>query len=275
MERRLSISRAWDETKALVANDGRLISIVALAFIALPSAIGQFVNPRSGLASSGGSPSLGLLALVIALIGIVGQLAIIRLALGPSTTVGQAIAEGARRSLSYIAAAILIILALVLVAVPFVVALAAAGVTFPRNGTPPSGGAVVLMLIFAAIVLFAGTRMLVTSPVAVAEAAGPIGIIKRSWALTGGHFWKLLGFILLFLLAAFFGLGALGIAAGLIARVVAGTIEPLSVGALLVALVAGVANAIATSLFVLMVARIYVQLDGAGGAEATVPSSGT
>jgi hypothetical protein len=275
VESRLSISQAWDETKAVAAADGRLIFVVALAFVALPSAIGQFVNPRSGLGAAGGSLGLALLSLVIALIGIVGQLAIIRLALGPSTTVGQAISDGTRRAPAYIAAAILIVLGLILVAVPFVGALVSMGVTLERSATPPPLSAVLLMLLYAAVVLFVGTRMLATSPVAIAEPLGPIGILKRSWALTRGHFWRLLGFVLLFLLAAIFALGALGIAAGLIARVVAGPVEPMSVGALFVALVEGFANAFATSLFVVMVARIYVQLAGGVGAEASVPSSGT
>jgi hypothetical protein len=272
---RLSISRAWDETKAVAHADGRLIFVVALAFVALPSAIGQFVNPRSSMAGGGGSPGLVLLSLAIALIGIVGQLAIIRLALGPSTTVGQAIADGARRTVPYIGAALLIVAGLVLVAIPFVGALVSMGVTFERSATPPPLSAVLLMLVYAAVVLFVGTRMLLTSPVAIGEPVGPLGMIRRSWALTRGHFWKLLGFVLLFLLGAILALGALGIAAGLIARLIAGPVEPLSVGALFVALVEGAANAFATSLFVLMVARIYVQLVGAAGAETSVPSSGT
>ena len=275
MESRLSISRAWDETKALIASDGRLLSVVALAFIAFPSAIGQFVNPSSGFGGGTGSPGMALLTLVIAIVGVVGQLAIIRLALGPATTVGQAISGGARRTPVYLGAAILIILALVVLAVPFFGVLAAMGVTFERGAPPPPPAATLILIVYGAIVLFIGTRMLVTSPVAMAEQAGPIAILKRSWALTRGNFWKLLGFILLFLLAAILALGAIGIAAGLVARLFAGVVEPLSVGALFVALVAGVANAVATTLFVLMISRIYVQLAGAGAAEVTVPSSGT
>ena len=39
-----------------------------------------------------------------------------------------------------------------------------------------------------------------TSPVASEETVGPIGIIRRSWELTRGNWWRLFGFIVLFLL---------------------------------------------------------------------------
>ena len=37
--RRLSISRAWEETKSVIARDGRLLVSVALALVVLPQTI--------------------------------------------------------------------------------------------------------------------------------------------------------------------------------------------------------------------------------------------
>ena len=46
---RVSISRAWDETKAIFSRDGRLLVAVALALFVLPVVIVGLVMPdRSG-----------------------------------------------------------------------------------------------------------------------------------------------------------------------------------------------------------------------------------
>ena len=42
----LSISKAWDESKAILAHDGRLIASVALALVALPTAITGLIDPK-------------------------------------------------------------------------------------------------------------------------------------------------------------------------------------------------------------------------------------
>ena len=39
---------------------------------------------------------------------------------------------------------------------------------------------------------------------------GPIGMIKRAWSLSQGHWWRLFGFVLLFGIAAIVLLGAVG-----------------------------------------------------------------
>lgn len=276
MKTGLSISRAWDETRTRVSADGKLLMTVALALIALPAAIAQFIDPNAA-AMTMQSASVGtvLLTIVVGVIGIVGQLAIIRLVVGPSLTVGEAIAHGARRTLPYIIAILLLILALFLVAIPFGAILTAMGVTLERGATPPPAAAI-LAILFIALLLYLAVRMLVTSAVASVEKAGPIAILKRSWQLTGGHWWRLFGFVLLFILGFIIVVGAVSLVITLIARTFFGEIEPLSVAALLVALVEAVASAAATTLFAVMIARIYVQLAGDRTAEeVSVPSSGT
>ena len=56
-----------------------------------------------------------------------------------------------------------------------------------------------------------------SAPVASAEAAGPIAIIRRSWTLTSGHWWHLFGFLLLFFIGAIVLLLAVSAAAGVVA----------------------------------------------------------
>lgn len=273
---KLSISTAWDESKQRLASDGRLLATVALAMVALPSAISALVNPNSGMAGNDGSPGIIFVVFVMSLIALVGQLAIIRLAIGPSVSVGDAIGHAARRALPYIGSVILLAIVFLIVAVPIVLILVVLGVSFEQREAPLPAGAWIAVLLFIAILLYTAVRMLMTSSVASAESAGPVKILKRSWELTSGHTGRLLAFLLMFLIGLIVVLSAVGIMSGLLVQSLMGDIEPLSAAALVMGLIQGLLSAAATTVFAVMLARIYVQLSGsAGGAEVTVPSSGT
>lgn len=274
---RLSISRAWEETRTRLGSDGRLITTVALAMIALPSAVSTLVSPNSGAAADGGSWEGGLITVAMSLIALIGQLAIIRLAIGPSVSVGGSISHAAGRALPYIASIILLVIGLFLLAIPLGAVLAAMGVSFERGGGPLPAGAWIPVLLFIAILVYVAARMLMTSSVASAEAVGPIKILKRSWELTRGNVGRLLAFMLLFLIALIVVLSAVAVMVGLLARSLFGDVEPFSAAALLMGLVQGLLSAAATTVFAVMLARMYVQLAGAAPSEpeVTVPHSGT
>src|SRR6476661_1870756 len=87
--RGLSISAAWEETREILARDGRLLTTVALALIALPTTVNTLINP-GGVNAASTPLWMDCVALVAYLIALAGQLALIRLALGPSITVGGA-----------------------------------------------------------------------------------------------------------------------------------------------------------------------------------------
>lgn len=269
----LSISAAWDESKAILAREGKLLASVALALVALPAAISGLVSPRS-MAEASTPLWSDAMVVVFSLIALAGQLALIRLALGPSITVGGAIAHGLRRLPIYLVAGIIIMVAMLIAAIPFVLALAAMGVPLQAK-LQPSGTLTILALLYLAIVLFIGVRMMMTGPVASAEAVGPLTILKRSWEMTAGNFWRLFAFLLAFFVAALVVLLAIGAAVGVLIGVAAGQIEPMSASALVVALVQALLNAIITTVFAVMLARLYVQLSGGGEAQPSVPRSGT
>lgn len=275
MKSKLSISRAWEETRSRVATDGKLLLTVAFALIALPSAIVQFAYPREGVGASPQSILEALLVFIVTIIGIVGQLALIRLAIGPSLTVGDAIRHGARRTLPYLGAAILLIIGLFVMALPVGLALAALGMTIEPSagGMPPAGWLIVLL--FLALLLYFAARLLLISAVASAEPVGPLAMIKRSWSLTEGNAGRLLGFLFLLIIAALVVVGALTLVTNLAITLAFGQPDPLSVSALVIALVAAIANAAVTTLFVVMLARFYVQLSGEDLVTPSVPSSGT
>jgi hypothetical protein len=259
----LSISRAWDETKQVIARDGSLLTTIALALFVLPGVISETVAPA---AKPGELPPLGYWTIVSAIalmVALVGQLSVIRLAMGSRLTVGEAIGHGAKRAPAYLAATLIWLLPFTFVA--FLLAQRVVGET-------PSAGAALVLLVLLPVLIFFAIRMLMSSSVASAETVGPVGILRRSWELTRGHWWRLFAFFLIFLTGALVGLAAAGMMVNILAKLIFGSVDPITVGALLVALVTQIISAAISVLLMVMLARIYAQL---AGGEAGVPSSGT
>ncbi len=258
----LSISRAWDEAKAVLRRDGRLYVGVALAMFVLPGVVAELFTPAS---APGTLPPFGfwtILSIAALLISLVGQLAICRLALGPVVSVGEAIGHGARRAPAYVAAAMLWVL-------PFVLLFGLLGARLDPEAM--NAGAALTLIILMLVFLVVAVRLLMGSPVATAERQGPVGILARSWRLTAGHWWKLFLFLLSFLVALMILLFAVSAVVGTVVALVAGPPEPMSVGALLLSLATQAAGAAVTVLLMVMLARIYVQLAGAAAEPASVP----
>lgn len=272
----LSISRAWDETKAIVVRDGKLILAVTLALIVLPQLISGMLDPQP-VAASEPSTMARLLVIFAILIGIVGQLALIRLALGPPVSVGEAIAHGARRFPATFGALILFGLGFALVLIPLLILLISIGIIdAPQPGAQPTAGLVAMIFVIFAAILAVGPRFMLMMPVASAEQSGPIGLLRRSWAISSGHYWRLLAFLILIFLVAIMLLITAQLVGGILAQI-AGKVEPMSLSALIVALLVSIAQGVFTGMSSVMLARIYVQLtDGQeSGAAAGVPNSGS
>ena len=241
-----------------------------------------------------------VIAIVASLIALAGQLALIRLALGRGETVGAAIAHGLKRLPVYFVSLLVMILGLVLLGIPFAGVMLAAGVPLDRSDSVPrrrgrgrrllgppgrlflhlvlQAGEWVLLLLLALLYVvaacFLAIRFVLSAAVASAEPAGPIRILSDSWRLTVGHWWRLFAFVILFFIAAIVLMLAAGSAAGVVAGLLFGGIEPMSAGALLLALVQALLNAALTVVFTVMLARIYSQLSGRDAAQVSVPNSG-
>jgi hypothetical protein len=259
---KLSISQAWDETRAVLARDGKLIGTVALALFVLPGLVLGVVTPAK--------PQPGawmLVGFVAVLVTLVGQLAIIRLSIEPHVSVAEAIGHGARRLLPYI-------LSILMWAVPFLLLGSLLSTMVGKDVEHPNGGAVLGLAVLTAIGVFVGVRLVLAAAVASAEPVGPLAILRRSWDLTRGNWWRLFAFLILFVGAAFVLIIAAGTMMGLIARAVFGDVSALSVGGLLLAIIAQLVSAFVSVILFVMLARIYAQRAGRAEAEVGVPSSG-
>lgn len=255
------LSNAWEETKDIVRRDGRLLAILSLALIGLPSLLLAVAMPKESSAMEMQSLGESIAVLAAALVALLGQLALARMALQPSTSVGGAISHGLSRILPQLGAVILAGLALFVLCIPLIGVLGALGVDFEPGQRLPPAGIVALLLTMAAFVYFA-VRMMMVTPVAAAERIGPIAILSRSWTLTRGHFWRLLGFLLMVLATLIVVSLATAMAVGAIVMLIFGTVEPWSVAALILGIAQGTLSALFTVLFVVMAMRIYVQLSG-------------
>ena len=265
---KLSISRAWDEARATLAANASLLSTIGLAMFVLPGVVGELITPA---APEGQLPPLGawtVVAVIVVLIALVGQLAVIRLAIGSRSTVGEAIGHAARRAPVYFAATLIWILPFLLLGAVLIGMIA-------RNPATASPGVILALFLLACVMLFFAIRMLMTSAVASAESHGPGRIIRRSWQLTAGNFWRLLVFFLLFIITLVVAAIAIGSIAGVIAELLLGGNEPMTVGALFIALVTQLVSAAVSVVLMVMLARIYVQLAGDGAVEASVPTTGS
>lgn len=272
---KLSLGQAWNETAAFVKREAGLLFPIALLLVALPMAAVRLLAPVTDRPDQLPEPGLWLAALPVAtILGMVGNLAVSTLALRPGTSVGEALANGLRRTPALLGATLLFGLAVGLAALIVMTVFAFLMLGADANPTPQAAlgaaSASLVVLLPAALYLFA--RFLLVTPVAAAEKAGPVAILARSWRLSAASVWSLIGFLLLLLLLFLVVSLAAGAVFGLVIIAISGPPDPGSISALLILLVGALINMVISVYMTVMVARIYAQL--AGGAAPT-PISGS
>jgi hypothetical protein len=264
----LSISAAWDETRSILARDGQLYAAVALALIVLPEVVFAVVGAPVGAQAT---VLTSATYIVVLLLSFAAQIALNRLAIGPSVTVGGAIGRGFARLPSVLAVLVGLMIALMLVAVLLLVILGAARlVTLPSAGQAPPLSLIAMLVLLVALA-FAVVQLVF--PLAAVETGNPVRLISRSWQLARGNYPRLLAFIIII----FFCFGLLVIASqlgvGSAVALLLGPPKPGSLSALVLGLAVGLIQAPFTVIAATMLARIYVQLAGRD-ARPSVPNSG-
>ena len=252
---KLSIGQAWSETLEVVKREGRLMIPIALAFAVVPATLFALAVPPVPAGEMIEPGAWALLYPLLMIAALIGQMAIMRLAIGPAASVGESIRHALGRSPSVIGAALIFGLPAALIVLPIAMPM----VANPSNPPPVAA----LLLVIACIVLLClWVRLMPMTAVGVAEPIGPVAIIKRSWALTRGHFWRLLAMAVMFLAVAWVAIKAVKWVSGAMLIVALGQPEPWSVSALLLALIAAITQTVASVMFAVLVARVYVQLAG-------------
>lgn len=265
----LSIDRAWNETRTRVFANSALLWPIAFALLALPTVIVQalVIQPRAArFEASGGTDFAAfsgpwiLWLLPVFAATIVGTIAILVLTNRSGVSVGEALQAGIRRApVLFLASLLLGIVVGIgggILATIFVAILGQAGI-----------GLTVLVII--PIAIFIAVRFILVSPAAASETGGPVSVLRRSWALTRGHFWRLFGMILLLAVVSFVVALFVTVLFGIIVGLATGG-EPGPIARILTLLVGGLVNAVISVLFTVMIGRIYAQLAGSPDDVETV-----
>jgi hypothetical protein len=258
--RKVSISQAWDETRAIIARDGRLLMSVALALVVLPQ---TFLSVAGVSGQSQTSVLIGVLLFAAFLLGFAAQIALNRLAMHPTITVGGAITRGFVRVLPMFGSLVLIGLGVIVALVLFYFALAMAGVVAMPTEGQAAPVALIALLLLVVVLLSPVFQLLV--PVAAAEPGGPIRLLSRSWALGRANYLRLLGFVFMIFVAAALLVLAARVVIGSAVVLTLGAPNPWTLSALIMGLFIALIQAALTIVASVMLARIYLQ--AAGGEE--------
>lgn len=261
----LSVSAAWEETKNVIARDGRLLIAVALAFVAVPVTIGNFLAPEMTSVQTLKMGPWVAYSLIVLLFAAFSVIALSALAIGGGLSVGEAIRRGFERLIPFC----LVVLAILISLSIFAALLASAGSAEP---TPmmAAGLLLLLLLLFSPLV----ARFGILGAVASVESGGPLRLIGRSWRLTKGSVLRLWAVFLVLCFAWFIVEAALSVTFGTVITLLAGPPQAGSISKLLLAALMGLLRAAEILLCVVIFARMYMQLTGGGEAQASVPSSG-
>jgi hypothetical protein len=259
----------WERTtEVLSGRAGMLFGIAALTLV-LPGIVRLVLALMLPTTTPLGAIVGFALALAVGVISLWGQLTIIAASSDPSIDAAAGYRLAAARLPAALGVTILLSIAAFVLMLPIIVALVAAHVDVTtlndatQIGNVPSGTAAFAgfyILVLLVVFLLAAARLTVLNPVVLHERLG-IGAIKRSWQLTRGLTWRILGVLVLFIVVAAI--------AGMALQLVVGTIAALAFGrdaVSTVLLVTTVANSVLSAAFTVIAlaftAQLYVALAG-------------
>lgn len=258
---KVSVGRAWEDTKAFLSGERRLVVPVALALVTLPLATFRLVAPAVNdlkALLAGDVPAWALVMLYAVLfVELVGLATLIRLAIGKAESLGTTLAVAIPRTVMMLIALALLILAfglfLTIALIPF-----AGGAAATAPGAIPPGLARVSLLVTVAMFLFL-FRLILLIPAAAVERGGPLALIKRGWQLGKGNGLRLVATMGLVLVASIIANMALVMIVGLIAKLALGSVSGPTLGGLLIALASGLLSALVVAIQAGLLASFYRQ----------------
>lgn len=275
----VKMSAVWDRTVEVINGRTAMLASIAALTLWLPSMLRDlFAYAAVGGAAPAGAPGSGasalwfVLSLVTAALTILGQLALIAVASDPATTRNDALRIAARRLPVAIGLALLLGLLVFVLLVPVVATIAAAwpdpeiammslavlgpfGILAPLS--PETRAFVGLyLLVFALVMLWLAARLALLNPVIVNERIG-VGSFARSFALTRGLTWKIVGLVILFAIVAGVVVLAAQSVVGIVFRLVLG-VDNLALARLLTAAVLAAVTSAITIVWTTFLAQLYV-----------------
>lgn len=258
---KFSYSAVWEDTLRLLRENARLLAAIAGVFIFLPALLfAQFLPPPEVPDPARMWDALGEYYrgawpwyVLQGLFSIVGTAAMTRLVLARGTTVGAALVFGVKLLPFYVMLTIAVTLLALLAFVPVLLLIGVIGVAV---GPGPALVLISMLGLVAMLVpmLYLAARLIPSVPVMVAEGLrNPIAVLTRSFALTSGKGWAVLGLFIVIVLVGAIVAGVATALAGIVFLLVAGQ----EIGALLTAIVSSLLSAAFATLLVMLYAAIY------------------
>ncbi len=268
---RFDSNRAWQDATAAVAANRELLLALAGVFTVLPAFAFALLYPQPEPPAGAGPEALmGLMGeyykqamlpmLLAGIFQIIGVLAMLALFTDRSRpTVGEALRQALGGALPVILAQLLMGLGVGFVAVLLIV---------PVGLTKSVGLGLLAGLAVIGLIGFVWVRTSLVAPAVMVDGLrNPIEALVRSWNLTAGNGWRLLGFYLLlvvvFVIALLVVTGVLGLVFGLVAGA-----DGARIGS---ALISSAASGVMQMYMVAVSATVHRQLSGGSPEAAAAP----
>ena len=265
----VQMSTIWDRTVAFASTALASILPIAVLLLFLPISIQLAITPvleKQALAAR-------IIPMVIFwVIELLGTLSIIVLALGATIRPGEATRAALTRLLPAIGVFVVLGIILGLAAMPLGIGMRMAGIDMAAlraghaDATSMTPGIALLMVLYALVyiglILWATARLLVIEPVILAERRG-IGAIKRSFGLTRGLTWRIIGVLLLYAIVSTIAVLAAQTVFGSILRLIAPDDGDIGVASVITAIIVAAVSAGFKVLAAIFVAKLYVGINEA------------
>ncbi len=261
----------WDRATEFLGDNIGTVMPIALGLIFLPASITDSIAPL-GVSGSPMQLPISLANLALALVSLVGQLAIIALVLGVATAPGEAVNLGLRKLFSAFVFSLIWVLALVVALLPVIILVAFAGAgskalasndqaavaDLIAHMSPAALGSTALyMLLWVVGAIWISARLVLGFPAMLAEQIG-LGAFRRSFDLTKRLVMKIVGVLVLYLIVSAVAALAAKAAFGGAIRLLVGDSGPMSLATVLTSIAVGAVGMIFSVLQAAFVAKLYV-----------------
>jgi hypothetical protein len=265
----VTMSDVWDRAMDVVrGRTGQLASIAALTLF-LPGLVRDALPLVAAPGSVGFAAAGGLLAIAVLLVAMWGQLALLATATDPATTRADAARQASARFPAALAVTIVAVLVVLAVFLPLIAAIVLSGADLSSMGTtgamPDIGrGTLTFVALYILLLMIAGlvvtARFILTNAVVLNERRG-LGAFGRSWQLTRGLTWRLIGVMLLYIVVVLVAMSAAQFITGAVLGLILGRTAWV---VFLTAAVGGVVTTIFSVIATAFTAQLYVAVTDRG-----------
>lgn len=262
----VKMGTVWDRTIEFISDNLGAVTIIALLLLFVPNSLSGALAPLMETATPGTQGGLFVATIVVAIVTLLGQLALVALVFDPARGVG-AIGDGARRLLPTIGVSLVLLIPIGLVfGIAAMVIFSANGVdltAMPDMESLPPAAVLQMALFFIVsmvVLLWLFARLSVLLPVIVAERLG-LGAIGRSWRLTSGHTWRIIGMFVLFIVVVIVAsMAVAGVFGTVLALILGAGDGPLSMAVVITAILGALVQTVFTVIYTVFLARLYQAL---------------